>query len=139
MKYVSKLTTMLICLGLIISSCSKINNQVKMIPKNAFVVVHLNSKSLSSKLSWEEIRQTNWFKEMYNDTLGKSWTKKLMDNPGSSGIDLDADLVLFMQIHYRIFRHPSPTEKRLTLKHSHKNAIGWHVRWPGLRTCLIIL
>jgi hypothetical protein len=68
-----------------------------MIPKNALAVVHLNTKSLSSKLSWNEIKQTAWFKEIYSDTSIKSWTKKLMDNPDGTGIDFNSGLILFVQ------------------------------------------
>ncbi len=98
MKYVLRPMTMLVSLALILNSCStKIYDKGKMIPKNAAVIVHLNTKSLMSKVSWDDIKQTNWFKEMYNDTSVKPWTKKLLDNPAGTGIDLDAGLVIFVQ------------------------------------------
>ncbi|MEO6330258.1 MAG: DUF4836 family protein [Ginsengibacter sp.] len=97
MKSIFKLTVLLAVVLVILNSCSKTNNEVKMIPSNALVVMHLNTKSLTSKLSWDEIRQTNWYKELYSDTAVKTWTKKLMDNPAGSGIDLDAALVIFIQ------------------------------------------
>lgn len=67
-----------------------------MVPKDASIVVHINSASLSSKLSWEEMRQTNWFKEMSKeakDTLAQ----QLLANPASSGINTKADLVFYMK------------------------------------------
>ncbi|MEI9908579.1 MAG: DUF4836 family protein [Bacteroidota bacterium] len=67
-----------------------------LVPKDAAIVVHINSASLSSKLSWEEISQTNWFKEMSKeakDTLAQ----QLLTNPASSGIDTKADLVFYMK------------------------------------------
>jgi len=33
-----------------------------MIPSNALMVLHINTKSLTAKLSWNDIKQTNWFK-----------------------------------------------------------------------------
>ncbi len=69
MKSIIKLTIMLVGFALLINSCStKTNEEGKMIPKNAPVIVYFNTKSLLSKLSWDEIKQTNWFKEIYNDT-----------------------------------------------------------------------
>ena len=98
MKSVIKLMIMPVSFALLINSCStKTNDEGKMIPKNASVIVYFNTKSLLSKLSWDDIKQTNWFKEIYNDTSVKSWTKKLMDNPAGTGIDLDAACVIFLQ------------------------------------------
>ena len=68
-----------------------------MIPKNAMFVVHLNTKSLREKLSWDDVKQTNWYKQAYADTATKAWMKKLLDNPENSGIDLDGGLVFFVE------------------------------------------
>ena len=48
-----------------------------MIPSNALMVVHLKTKSLKAKLSWDDIKQTNWYKELYNDTYSKNMDKKI--------------------------------------------------------------
>jgi len=77
------------------SSCNKKNDEGKMIPKNAMFVVQLNTKSLREKLSWDDIKQTNWYKQAYTDGSAKGWMKKLLDNPENSGIDLDGGLVFF--------------------------------------------
>lgn len=97
MKSIFRLTALLVAVLLILNSCSKTHNEVKMIPSNALMVVHFNTKSLMNKLSWDDIKQTSWFKELYSDSSVKSWTKKLMDNPAATGIDLDAALIVFMQ------------------------------------------
>lgn len=97
MKSYFRLTVLLAALLIILNSCSKTNNEGKMIPGNALMVMHVNTKSLKSKLSWDEIKQTSWYKELYNDTALKAWTKKLMDDPSGTGIDLDEALVVFMQ------------------------------------------
>jgi hypothetical protein len=78
------------------TSCSKKNDEGKMIPKNAMFVVQLNTKSLREKLSWDDIKQTNWYKQAYADESAKGWMKKLLDNPENSGIDLDGGLVFFV-------------------------------------------
>ncbi|MEO6188835.1 MAG: DUF4836 family protein [Ginsengibacter sp.] len=83
--------------AVIFSSCSKSNDEGKMIPNNAVFITSLNTKSLNSKLSWEEIKQTNWFKHFYADDATADWMKKLMDDPEKSGIDIKANAVFFVQ------------------------------------------
>ncbi len=68
------------------------------IPKDASVVVHINSSSLSTKLSWEEIKATNWFKEMYNEAKD-SLAQKILADPETSGIDTKSSLAFFMKKH----------------------------------------
>ncbi len=79
------------------SSCSKSNDEGKMIPKNAMFVAFLNTKSLNEKLTWDDIKQTTWYKQVYADTGTKEWMKKLLDNPENSGIDSKAGIVFFVQ------------------------------------------
>jgi hypothetical protein len=82
---------------LLIAACGKKGGKSGlMVPKDAAIVVHINSKSLTSKLSWEEITQTNWFKEMSKDATD-TLAKQLLADPASSGIDTKADLVFYMK------------------------------------------
>lgn len=77
-----------------IYSCGRSDKSGIAVPKDASVVVHINAPSLSKKLPWDEIRQTNWFKEAYaeaKDTLAK----QMLDDPQKSGINVEADLVFF--------------------------------------------
>ncbi|HEY0066780.1 MAG TPA: DUF4836 family protein, partial [Flavisolibacter sp.] len=67
-----------------------------MIPKDAAIAVHINSSSLSSKLSWKDIQATNWFKEM-NKEADDSLARELMKDPKKSGIDNGEDMAFFMQ------------------------------------------
>lgn len=67
-----------------------------MIPKDAAIVVHINSSSLSSKLSWKDIQATNWFKEMDKEA-DDSLARELMKDPKKSGIDNGEDMAFFMQ------------------------------------------
>lgn len=66
------------------------------IPKDAAIVVHINGYSLNSKLSWKEIQADQWFKDEQakeDDSL----TKKLMDDPESSGVNIKSDFAFFLK------------------------------------------
>lgn len=67
-----------------------------MIPRDALFVAHVNLNSMSKKLSWQEIKETDWFKKAYADTSMATWQKKLLENPETSGIDFDKGLVFFV-------------------------------------------
>jgi len=78
-----------------IVSC-KSNKSGVAIPKDASVAVHINVNSLTSKVSWQEIQQTEWFKEVYaNET--DSFARKTLENPATTGVDLQGDLAFFMK------------------------------------------
>ena len=79
-----------------IFSCKQTNKTGAMIPNDAAVVFHLNANSLNSKLSWDEVKQTNWFKETYADAPD-SLAKKLMDDPANSGMDIKSDFIFFLK------------------------------------------
>jgi hypothetical protein len=64
------------------------------IPKNASLAVHINTNSITSKVSWQEIQQNEWFKKLYAGETD-SISKKLLNDPASSGIDLKSDLAFF--------------------------------------------
>ncbi len=78
-----------------IVSCSS-NKTGIAIPKDASFALHVNVKSLTSKLSWQEIQQNQWFKEAYaNET--DSFAKKILQDPASSGVDVQGDLGVFVK------------------------------------------
>lgn len=82
---------------ILFSSCGKNKNEVgKMIPANALFVAQLNMKSLDSKLSWDEIKQTSWYQKAHSDGSIPDWRKKILDNPSASGIDFDNGLTFFV-------------------------------------------
>jgi hypothetical protein len=81
---------------LLFASCKQGGKSGLLVPEDAAVVVHINSSSLASKLSWEEIRQTNWFKEIAKKTTDTT-AQQLLTDPASSGIDTKADLVFYMK------------------------------------------
>ena len=96
MKKIPLYLLLLVTYASLIVSCKQANKMGAMVPNDAGMVLHLNANSLTSKLSWEEIKQTNWFKEMYAgapDSLGK----KIMDDPANSGMDIKSDFVFFLK------------------------------------------
>ncbi|MEP6597462.1 MAG: DUF4836 family protein [Ginsengibacter sp.] len=95
MKYF-KLILLLGLFALFISSCGKKSNLGKMIPKEAAVIVHLNSKSILSKLSWEEIKKSYWYNYLMSDSSIPATSKAFIDDPAKTGIDLKSDIVFFM-------------------------------------------
>ena len=90
-----------------ILSCKQTNKAGAMVPDDAGMVMHLNANSLTSKLSWNEIKQTNWFKEMYAETPD-SLAQKLLDDPANSGMDIKNDFVFFLKSYgnggYMVFQ-----------------------------------
>ncbi|THU41262.1 DUF4836 family protein [Niastella caeni] len=88
----------LVLLSIVISglvSCSRTKPGIA-VPKDASLAVHININSLTSKVSWQEIQQNDWFKELYADETD-SLSKKILDNPANSGIDIKADLAFFVK------------------------------------------
>jgi len=97
MKRVSSLLLTLSFFVLFLAvSCKKGDKTGLLVPEDAGVVIHINSPSLSSKLSWEEISQTEWFQEISKEATD-STAQKLLKDPGQSGIDTKADLVFYIK------------------------------------------
>jgi hypothetical protein len=80
---------------LLLASCSKPNTQGKLIPKEAAFVIQVDGKSLSSKLSWDEIKQNPVFAEASKDSTVPAGMKVILNNPDSAGIDTKTDLLFF--------------------------------------------
>ncbi|MGI8584134.1 MAG: DUF4836 family protein [Chitinophagaceae bacterium] len=95
MKYF-KLILILGLFSIFISSCGKKNNLGKMIPKEAAVIVHFNSKSILSKLSWEEIKKSYWYNHLMSDSSIPATSKAFIDDPDKTGIDLKSDILFFV-------------------------------------------
>lgn len=77
------------------ASCSHSNTQGRYIPEEAAIVVHVDGKSLSAKLPWEEVRKNALFQQVEQDSTTKAELKKLLENPENSGIDTKTDLIFF--------------------------------------------
>lgn len=95
MKYF-KLLPLIFIFSLLIISCSKKNDQAKMIPKEAAIVIELNTKSLLSKLSWDEIKKSYWYNQLLADSALPATKKAMIEDPAKTGIDLEAGIVFFM-------------------------------------------
>ncbi|CAN5359054.1 hypothetical protein BH09BAC2_BH09BAC2_21850 [soil metagenome] len=91
-----KISLVILAFACLLISCNKSNDLGKMVPSNASFLVHLDGKSFTSKLSWEEIKSSEWFKKASADTSIKDWMKKILDNPENSGINMKGDLVMFL-------------------------------------------
>lgn len=95
MKRNSLLLGMLAMGLLILSACGSKSSKIA-VPKDAMFVMHINSKSLSGKLSWDEIKKSEFFQKGFDKTTD-SFAKQLMDNPASSGMNTDGDFYVFMK------------------------------------------
>lgn len=95
MKPFFRLAFLFCALAFLFSSCNKSNEVGKMIPKTAMFVAQVNTNSLGEKLSWNDIKQTTWYKQAYSDSATKDWMKKILDNPDNTGIDFKDGLIFF--------------------------------------------
>lgn len=82
--------------ALLFASCQNKSGSGDMIPSDAFVVAHFNTKSMLAKLPWSEVKEAGWYKEAYKEASMEEWRKKLMDDPASSGIDFDEGITFFV-------------------------------------------
>jgi hypothetical protein len=93
----SVLSLFLITVAVIgIVSCSRTDKSGIVVPKDAALAVHINAPSLTSKVSWQEIQQNEWFKKLYAEETD-SLSKQLLDDPSNSGIDIKADMAFFIK------------------------------------------
>ena len=96
MKRLSFVLFMALSGTMLIQSCKQGDKSNTPVPKDAVLVMHINNTSLATKLSWQEIKATNWFKEAYADAPD-SLLRKLMDDPDNSGMDTKADMMMFLK------------------------------------------
>ncbi|MFL5811584.1 MAG: DUF4836 family protein, partial [Flavisolibacter sp.] len=83
-------------IAVILFSCKDKGVEGLAVPKDALLVVHVNTSSLTSKLSWKEIQETDWFREMAS-RQHDSLAQKIFADPESSGVDIKSDFVYFMK------------------------------------------
>lgn len=75
-----------------IISCNSSDKHAIAVPKDAALVFHINAPSLASKLSWEDIKASNWFSKLQSEADDDSLANKLLENPQNSGINTQKDL-----------------------------------------------
>ena len=90
-----KLIPIIAVAAILLTSCGKKSSQGKMIPQDAAIIVDINTKSLTSKLSWDEIKQTNWYSQLMSDSSINQSHKMFLEDPKKTGIDLTADISMF--------------------------------------------
>ncbi|MGB8192208.1 MAG: DUF4836 family protein, partial [Chitinophagaceae bacterium] len=82
-------------LCIVLCSCGSADKNALPVPVDAAFVMHINTKSLTSKLSWEDIKKTNWY-SMQNGP-GEETMRAILENPDTTGIDVKEDLAFFMR------------------------------------------
>ena len=88
---------LIVAIVVLFASCSKTNKEGKLISNNATMVLHINGKSLSNKLPWNEVKINSFFKVINNDSSLSTKMKLILNNPDSTGIDVSNDLLFFTQ------------------------------------------
>ncbi|HEX2845295.1 MAG TPA: DUF4836 family protein [Chitinophagaceae bacterium] len=76
-------------------SCKKGGKTGLLVPKEAAVVFYFNSGSLSSKLSWEEIKKSQWFQEASREA-SDSFARKMLQDPSLSGVNTEKGFCFFL-------------------------------------------
>jgi hypothetical protein len=84
---------LVVMLVVLFASCSQ--KASVPVPEDAGLVFHLDGASLSSKLSWDEIKQGEAFKKAYEEA-DDSLMKTIMNDIEQTGIDVKGDLFFFL-------------------------------------------
>jgi hypothetical protein len=92
----SPLLLVLAAFVLLMASCKSGGKSGLFIPKNAAIVITVSPSSLSSKLSWEEIKKTEWFQDLSKENTD-SFAAKILNNPDAAGMDMKKDFAFFMK------------------------------------------
>ncbi len=80
---------------LLLAGCGK---QARVpVPADAFVVFHIDGNSLASKMSWEEVQQSEWYK-IAREEASDSMARILINDPEASGIETKGDTYIFMKM-----------------------------------------
>jgi hypothetical protein len=58
--------------------------------------MHINGKSLSEKLPWSEVKESQWFKYAAENVDGDSLATVLLNNPEQSGLDISGNGWVFL-------------------------------------------
>lgn len=89
------------------ASCGHSAKTSIVVPKEATIVIDINGASLASKLSWQDIKSDEWYKDVY-EHAPDSTARKILDNPDNSGIDRTGDLAWFLakrgNANYMVFQ-----------------------------------
>ncbi len=89
---------LLLTLVLIVALSSCKNKSGLFIPADAIVVMHVNPSSFSSKISWNEIKNSPWFQDLYKQA-DDSLAQKILNDPEAAGMDVKSDFFMFLEKH----------------------------------------
>ena len=68
------------------------------VPEDAAFVLHIDGASLSSKLPWDEVKQSDLFKMAMEEGKDKdSLAMKILNDPKESGVNINSDAYMFMK------------------------------------------
>lgn len=81
---------------LAVTSCNNKKNIASLIPSDALVVTYFDTKSFFDKLPYDSIKATELFKDIVTDSSLSELTKKILNDPDQSGIDLNDGMALFV-------------------------------------------
>jgi hypothetical protein len=95
MKRNTLLLAIAVTVTLFAVSCKKGGKTGLLVPKEAAVVFYFNSGSLSSKLSWEEIKKSEWFQQASRET-SDSFARKMLQDPSLSGVNTEKGFCFFL-------------------------------------------
>jgi len=84
-----------ICTMAFFVSCKHKDKSI-LVPKDAAIVIQLDGASLASKLPWEDIKASNWYKDAQGEA-SDSLAKKLLDDPRAAGIEIQASFTFFVK------------------------------------------
>lgn len=90
-----KFSLFVLCASFLFSSCGKKGDSGKMIPSNAMFVMQLNMKSMTDKVSFDDMKKMSWYQNAQADSSKPEWIKNLLANPEKSGIDLQEAITFF--------------------------------------------
>ncbi len=101
MKSFFRLSLFVAAAAFLFSSCKHATEVGKMIPKDAMFVMHVDTKSLSEKLPFSEVKSSAWYGELKKHIaemhhMSDSAANNLFDHPENSGVDLDKGLYYFI-------------------------------------------
>ncbi|TXJ28047.1 MAG: DUF4836 family protein [Chitinophagaceae bacterium] len=95
MKRNTLLLAIAVTVTLFAVSCKKGGKTGLLVPKEAAVVFYFNSGSLSSKLSWEEIKKSEWFQQASREA-SDSFARKMLQDPSLSGVNTEKGFCFFL-------------------------------------------
>lgn len=95
MKKIFNAFALLTFVVIALTSCQSGSDIGKLVPNDAVMVSYFDSKSMLSKVSLEEIKNTQIYRNILSDSSLPQWSRALLENPEKSGIALDEGFLFF--------------------------------------------